>query len=157
MKLTDILKTALAKGASDIHLKVGNPPIFRIDGSLRALKDAPRLSPEVSPLPGVWGGASPIVPAQSCQVSYQRRPQAAGTCAEGTQRLLNFRGVRQLRGSETGSNGDDTVSGCQRLQLFDPRELLLAAYVEQELHVDLFAVQVTVEVEYVNFQQRLAS
>ena len=47
MKLTDILKTALAKGASDIHLKVGNPPIFRIDGSLRALKDAPRLSPEM--------------------------------------------------------------------------------------------------------------
>ena len=47
MQLTDILKTALAKGASDIHLKVGNPPIFRVDGSLRALKEAPRLSPEV--------------------------------------------------------------------------------------------------------------
>ena len=47
MQLTDILKTALAKGASDIHLKVGNPPIFRIDGTLRALKEAPRLSPEI--------------------------------------------------------------------------------------------------------------
>ncbi len=47
MKLPDILKTALAKGASDIHLKVGNPPIFRIDGTLRALKDGPRLSPEM--------------------------------------------------------------------------------------------------------------
>lgn len=47
MKLNDVLKTALAKGASDIHLKVGNPPIFRINGILRALKDAPRLSPEM--------------------------------------------------------------------------------------------------------------
>jgi len=48
MKLEDILKLALAKGASDIHLKVGVPPIFRIDGTLRALKEAPRLSPEMT-------------------------------------------------------------------------------------------------------------
>jgi len=47
MKLNDVLKTALAKGSSDIHLKVGNPPIFRINGVLRALKDAPRLTPEL--------------------------------------------------------------------------------------------------------------
>ena len=48
MKLDEILKTALERGASDVHLKVGVPPIFRIDGSLRALKDAPRLSPEIT-------------------------------------------------------------------------------------------------------------
>jgi twitching motility protein PilT len=48
MKLDDILKIALEKGASDIHLKVGVPPIFRVDGALRAFKEAPRLSPEMT-------------------------------------------------------------------------------------------------------------
>jgi len=48
VKLDDILNIALAKRASDVHLKVGVPPIFRIDGSLRALKEAPRLSPEMT-------------------------------------------------------------------------------------------------------------
>ena len=32
--IRDIMQFALEKSASDIHLKVGNPPIFRIDGHL---------------------------------------------------------------------------------------------------------------------------
>lgn len=48
MKIDDILKLALEKGASDVHIKVGVPPIFRIDGALRGLKEAPRLSPEMT-------------------------------------------------------------------------------------------------------------
>lgn len=48
MNIDDILKVALEKGASDIHLKVGVPPIFRVDGALRAFKEAPRLSPEMT-------------------------------------------------------------------------------------------------------------
>jgi len=48
MQFQDILKTGLEKGASDVHLKVGVPPILRIDGILRAMKDAPRLSPEMT-------------------------------------------------------------------------------------------------------------
>lgn len=48
MKLDDILKTALARGASDVHLKVGVPAILRIDGALRALKDAPPLTPDMT-------------------------------------------------------------------------------------------------------------
>ena len=48
MKFQEILQTALEKGASDVHLKVGVPPILRIDGILRALKEAPRLSPEMT-------------------------------------------------------------------------------------------------------------
>ncbi|MCK5539451.1 MAG: type IV pilus twitching motility protein PilT [Deltaproteobacteria bacterium] len=40
----NILKTALKFKASDIHLKVGSPPIVRVDGSLYPFKDFPRLS-----------------------------------------------------------------------------------------------------------------
>ncbi len=36
MNINDLLGTALAKGASDLHLKVGACPIFRIDGALVA-------------------------------------------------------------------------------------------------------------------------
>ncbi len=46
MEINDILKIAIQGGASDIHLKAGMPPIFRIDGVLLPLKDAPRLPPE---------------------------------------------------------------------------------------------------------------
>jgi twitching motility protein PilT len=46
MELNDILTVAIKGGASDIHLKAGLPPMFRIDGSLVPLKDAKRLSPE---------------------------------------------------------------------------------------------------------------
>jgi len=46
MELNDILKIAMKAGASDIHLKAGLPPMFRINGDLLPLKDAPRLPPE---------------------------------------------------------------------------------------------------------------
>jgi len=46
MELNEILQIALRSGASDIHLKAGLPPMFRIDGSLVPLKDARRLPPE---------------------------------------------------------------------------------------------------------------
>jgi len=47
MELNDTLKVAIKAGASDIHLKAGLPPIFRIDGSLYPYKEAPRLSPDM--------------------------------------------------------------------------------------------------------------
>ena len=46
MELNDILKIALKGNASDIHLKAGLPPMFRIDGSLVPLKDSARMSPD---------------------------------------------------------------------------------------------------------------
>jgi len=46
MELNEILQVALKGGASDIHLKAGLPPMFRVDGSLVPLKDARRLPPE---------------------------------------------------------------------------------------------------------------
>jgi len=47
MTLNDILGLALKSNTSDIHLKAGLPPVFRIDGNLRPLPKAPRLTAEV--------------------------------------------------------------------------------------------------------------
>ena len=44
--INDILKSAAAKGASDVHLKVGSYPVIRVDGKLRALTEHPRLMQE---------------------------------------------------------------------------------------------------------------
>lgn len=46
MNLNDILGLALKANTSDIHLKAGLPPVFRIDGNLRPLPKAPRLTAE---------------------------------------------------------------------------------------------------------------
>ncbi|TFG94281.1 MAG: type IV pili twitching motility protein PilT, partial [Myxococcales bacterium] len=46
MELNDILKIALKGGASDIHLKSGLPPMFRVDGALVPLKNGERLMPD---------------------------------------------------------------------------------------------------------------
>lgn len=46
MELNDILAIATKGQASDIHLKAGLPPMFRINGSLVPLKDGKRISPE---------------------------------------------------------------------------------------------------------------
>src|SRR5829696_9647473 len=46
MELNEILQVALRGGASDIHLKAGPPPMFRVDGSLVPLRDARRLPTE---------------------------------------------------------------------------------------------------------------
>ena len=46
MELNDILAIAIKGKASDIHLKAGLPPMFRVDGQLVPLKDARRLPPE---------------------------------------------------------------------------------------------------------------
>jgi twitching motility protein PilT len=47
MELVDILKIAVKNGASDVHLKVGLPPLFRINSVLHPLKTAPKFTPEV--------------------------------------------------------------------------------------------------------------
>jgi twitching motility protein PilT len=42
-----VLQAARKLGASDVHLKVGLPPIFRIRGALRTLKDVPPMTSDV--------------------------------------------------------------------------------------------------------------
>lgn len=46
VELNRILQIAVKGGASDVHIKAGLPPVFRIDGSLMPLRDARRLTPE---------------------------------------------------------------------------------------------------------------
>ncbi|MEE3326812.1 MAG: type IV pili twitching motility protein PilT, partial [Myxococcota bacterium] len=44
MELNDILQVAIKGGASDIHLKTGLPPMFRVDGALVPLRDGERFT-----------------------------------------------------------------------------------------------------------------
>ena len=44
MDMDEVLKLAVKHKASDIHLKVGLPPLLRVDGKLVALKDRGRLT-----------------------------------------------------------------------------------------------------------------
>jgi len=46
MELKEILKVAVKGGASDIHLKMGLPPLFRVDGALVPLRDGERITLE---------------------------------------------------------------------------------------------------------------
>src|SRR5574339_272161 len=46
LNLDEILKVALKGGASDIHLKSGLPPMFRVDGALVPLKNGERILPD---------------------------------------------------------------------------------------------------------------
>ena len=46
MHIDDLLRMAVERKASDLHLKVGNHPYLRIDGRLAPLSDIPRLSAE---------------------------------------------------------------------------------------------------------------
>ncbi len=48
MEMIDILKAAVQKGASDVHFVIGQPPMIRQDGELKALTEFPVLSAEES-------------------------------------------------------------------------------------------------------------
>ena len=44
MDLIALLKSAVESGASDIHLKLGQPPVVRLDGDLEPMEGVPALS-----------------------------------------------------------------------------------------------------------------
>jgi twitching motility protein PilT len=46
MEMVDLLKIAVERRASDLHIKVGGPPTLRVDDRLIPLPDAPRLTHE---------------------------------------------------------------------------------------------------------------
>jgi len=46
MDMNELLKLMVNKGASDLHLTVPSPPVFRIDGELIPQRDLPPLTPE---------------------------------------------------------------------------------------------------------------
>jgi twitching motility protein PilT len=48
MEMIDILKATVQKGASDLHLVIGQPPMIRQDGELKAMTEFPVLTAEES-------------------------------------------------------------------------------------------------------------
>ena len=46
MNIQDLLKLMIEREASDLHLKVGNPPVMRVNGILNLLNEMPRLKRE---------------------------------------------------------------------------------------------------------------
>jgi twitching motility protein PilT len=46
MDINELLKAATDKRASDLHFKVGNPPIVRVDGKLQPIEPYPKISQE---------------------------------------------------------------------------------------------------------------
>jgi len=46
MELQELLKIAVERKASDLHIKVGSPPVLRIDNRLVPLNEKPRISQE---------------------------------------------------------------------------------------------------------------
>ena len=47
-KMDEILRRAVKKGASDIHVTVGKPPCVRINGTMTWLEDFPVITPQIS-------------------------------------------------------------------------------------------------------------
>jgi twitching motility protein PilT len=46
MHINDLLKIAVDRGASDLHIKVGSHPVIRVDGALQPILDQKRLMQE---------------------------------------------------------------------------------------------------------------
>lgn len=48
MEMTDILTAAVGRGASDVHMVIGRPPMARVRGRMTPLEGYPALTPEES-------------------------------------------------------------------------------------------------------------
>ena len=60
MNLDELLGRAVSAGASDIHLKVSQPPMLRVDGTIRPMEGAPTLTTDdLNALVQVAGSAAP--------------------------------------------------------------------------------------------------
>jgi len=46
MEVNELLKSAVAQNASDVHIKVGSPPIMRVNGELLHMAPANKVSSE---------------------------------------------------------------------------------------------------------------
>ncbi|MBP8298877.1 MAG: type IV pilus twitching motility protein PilT [Planctomycetes bacterium] len=48
LRIEDLLRAMVGKGASDLHIKAGSPPGFRIDGEVQQQEELGALSPEMT-------------------------------------------------------------------------------------------------------------
>ncbi|HUT04046.1 MAG TPA: PilT/PilU family type 4a pilus ATPase [bacterium] len=46
VEINDLLELAVARGASDLHIKIGAQPVIRVDGHLATMIDQKRLTPD---------------------------------------------------------------------------------------------------------------
>lgn len=46
LNIEELFRMTVEKGASDLHLRVPSPPVFRIDGNLRVQKELPAVTPQ---------------------------------------------------------------------------------------------------------------
>ena len=81
MELNLLLKRAVELGASDIHLKVGVPPILRRDGSLGPLEEAPLVTDrDAEAVLEIVGKRAPDRPAaRPCSIPGGTTDQAPGS------------------------------------------------------------------------------
>ena len=87
MELNEILKVAVKGGASDIHLKSGLPPMFRVDGALVPLKNGERMMPDE--LTNI--AASIMSPVQKTRFEESREADLAyGVAGLGRFRVIPF-------------------------------------------------------------------
>ncbi len=72
-QLAQLLRAAIQLAASDVHLKAGAVPMFRIDGDLRPVESPPILGPELDAVSAQLAGRSvaELGAAQHCEFSYE--------------------------------------------------------------------------------------
>ena len=89
MDLNSLLRTAVDRGASDVHLKAGRPPVVRLDGALQALDGWEPLGPEQLErfLRDVCGSAPARLAAFEESGEFDTAYQPAGPAAVPRQRL----------------------------------------------------------------------
>jgi len=92
LDLNEILRAAAKHGASDVHLKVGLPPVFRINGKLVPLKVPEPLTP------GDLEAMTEVVFQEGQRERFERHHEL--DCAYGVPGLGRFRvNVFQQRGT----------------------------------------------------------
>jgi twitching motility protein PilT len=84
LELNDILKTAVKNSASDVHLKVGLPPVLRVNGRLVPLKVPQPLRPE-----DVTAICSQILAAEEQRERFERNHEV--DCSYSVPGLGRFR------------------------------------------------------------------
>ena len=81
MELNEILTIAVKARGSDIHLKAGLPPIVRIDGKLRPIPNAARMSPDADSRDGLRHHEREAEKPSSRKISRSTSPTASGSRA----------------------------------------------------------------------------
>ncbi len=122
MHINDLLKTAVASGASDLHVKVGSYPVMRVNGALVVASEEKRLDrADTEAMAGAIMGAGarrevPEVPGGRPRLQ-RRRPRALPLQRLPAARHGRHRPARHSRSDPHRS----TSSGCRPSSSRSPR------------------------------------